>query len=148
MFASLKNKIREETGSDLSKLTQKLTSTSVQKIETLKSKSSKDPQGSTSSLNSIVSSDGIPNKEDGFSDDDFKKKMAKIECEYVKKLEEKEKQLKDLSNDNEKKIENLEKEKFEAHKQIARLKENLKISEGLFDCCLSANIYNLFTFAN
>lgn len=53
MFASLKSKIREETGSDLSKLTAKITSSTVQKIENFRGKSL---QGSTSSLNSIVSS--------------------------------------------------------------------------------------------
>lgn len=119
MFASLKNKIREETGNDISKLTQKITSTTAQKIESLRGKSH---QGSTSSINSIVSSDGV--KEDGSCEE---KKVA----DFAKRLEEKEREWKELMNEKDKKLQNAEKEKNEAYKQINKLKESLKIAEGI-----------------
>lgn len=122
MFASLKNKIREETGSDLSKLTAKITSSTVQRIDSLRGK------GSTSSLNSLVSSDGQKDdaSETGRNDEDLKKKVQRLEAEFVKKLDEKDKELKEILNEKDKRISSLEKEKEEAYKHIHNLKESLK----------------------
>lgn len=126
MFASLKNKIREETGSDLSKLTAKITSSTVQRIDSLRGK------GSTSSLNSLVSSDGQKDdaSETGRNDEDLKKKVQRLEAEFVKKLDEKDKELKEILNEKDKRISSLEKEKEEAYKHIHNLKESLKNVEG------------------
>lgn len=129
MFASLKNKIREETGSDISKLTQKITSSTAQRIESLRGRSH---QGSSSSINSIVSSDGV--KEDVTNEhkneEDFKKRFAKIEADFAKKLEEKDKEWKELANEKDKRLQILEKEKNDAYKQISNLKDALKNAEG------------------
>ncbi|CAG9840539.1 unnamed protein product [Diabrotica balteata] len=125
MFTSLKNKIREETGSDLSKLTAKITSSTVQKIESLRGRST---QGSTSSLNSIVSSEGI--KEDGSIDsDDFKKRLMKLEADFVKKLDHKETEWRELLKDKDKRIQSLEKDREEFQNQLASLKESLRSAE-------------------
>lgn len=48
----------------------------------------------------------------------------------VKKLEEKEKEWKEMISDKDKKVQSLEKEKAEAHKQIAKLRDALKLAEG------------------
>ncbi|CAH0557860.1 unnamed protein product [Brassicogethes aeneus] len=125
MFASLKNKIKEETGSDLSKLTAKITSSTVQKIDSLRGRSH---QGSTSSLNSIVSSDGL--REDIQNEsEEFKKRLSRIESEYSRKLELKEVEWKDLVKQKDKHLHIIEKEKEEAYKQILNLKESLKDAE-------------------
>ncbi|XP_025831687.1 golgin subfamily A member 1-like [Agrilus planipennis] len=125
MFASLKNKIREETGSDISKLTAKLASSTTQKFESLRGR------GSSSSVNSLISSDGA--KDEGCdalkTDDELKKKNAKFELELSKKFEEKQKEWKESSLEKDKKVQNLEKEKYEAYKQISKLKEALKLAE-------------------
>lgn len=131
MFASLKNRIREETGSDISKLTAKITSTTAQKIESLRGRSH---QGSTSSINSVVSSDGV--REDSTSetvknDEEYKKRLYKIESEFVKKLDEKEREWKELLNEKDKRLQNLEREKEEAQSQILNLKDSLKNVEGV-----------------
>lgn len=127
MFASLKNKIREETGNDLSKLTAKITSTTVQKIESLRGRSQ---LGSTSSLNSIVSSEG--NKDDVPSDpDEFRKRLHKIELDFSRKLEQKEQEWRQIVHDKDKQISSMEKEKDEAYKQITNLKDSLKNAEGI-----------------
>ncbi|KAJ8960902.1 hypothetical protein NQ318_020201 [Aromia moschata] len=125
MFASLKNKIREETGSDLSKLTAKITSTTVQKIESIRGRSH---QGSTSSLNSIVSSDGV--REDGPVDsEEYRRRLAKIESEFGRKLEQKELEWREIANEKNRQLQTLEKEKDEAYRQISNLKDSLKIAE-------------------
>lgn len=126
MFASLKNKIREETGSDLSKLTAKITSSTVQKIDSLRGKSH---QGSSSSLNSIVSSDGF--REDGPIDpEEFRKRMSRLESEFARKLEQKEQEWREIVNEKDRQLQNLEREKDEAYRQISNLKESLKAAEG------------------
>lgn len=126
MFASLKNKIREETGNDLSKLTAKLTSSTVQKIESLRGRSQ---QGSTSSLNSIVSSEGF--RDDGPIDpEEFRKRLTKIEADFAKKLEHKEQEWREIVKEKDRQLQNLEREKDEAYKQISNLKESLKEAEG------------------
>lgn len=130
MFASLKNKIREETGSDISKLTAKITSSTAQKIESLRGRSH---QGSTSSINSVVSSDGV--KEDSISEnikneEEYKRRLYKIESDFVKKFDEKEREWKELLNEKDRRLQNLEKERDEAQKQIVSLRESLKNAEG------------------
>lgn len=125
MFASLKNKIREETGSDLSKLTAKITSSTVQKIDSLRGKSH---QGSSSSLNSIVSSDGF--REDGPIDpEEFRKRISRLESEFARKLEQKEQEWREIVNEKDRQLQNLEREKDEAYRQISNLKESLKAAE-------------------
>ncbi|XP_019871263.1 golgin subfamily A member 1 [Aethina tumida] len=126
MFASLKNKIREETGSDLSKFTAKITSSTVQKIDSLRGKSH---QGSTSSLNSIVSSDGLREDVPVVDADEFKKRLLRIEADFARKLEHKDTEYKDLIRDKDKQLQAIEKEKDEAYKQISSLKESLKSLE-------------------
>lgn len=129
MFASLKNKIREETGNDLSKLTAKITSSTVQKIESLRGRSH---QGSTSSLNSIVSSEGF--REDGpIEPEEFRKRMSKVEADFARKLEQKEHDWREIVKEKDKQIQNLGKEKDEAYKQISNLKEALKKADGLYN---------------
>lgn len=127
MFASLKNKIREETGNDLSKLTAKLTTSStVQKIESLRGRSH---QGSTSSLNSIVSSEGF--RDDGPIDpEEFRKRFSKLEADFARKLEQKEHEWHEIMREKDRQLQNLEREKDEAYKQISNLKETLKDAEG------------------
>lgn len=130
MFASLKNKIREETGSDISKLTAKITSSTAQKIELLRGKSH---QGSTSSINSVTSSDGI--REDGLgeplkTEDDFKKRLYKVESDFVKKLDEKEREWRELLNKKDSRLQSLERENEELQRQILSMKESLKNAEG------------------
>lgn len=127
MFASLKNKIREETGSDLSKFTAKITSSTVQKIDSLRGKSH---QGSTSSLNSIVSSDGLREDVPVVDADEFKKRLLRIEADFARKLEHKDTEYKDLIRDKDKQLQAIEKEKDEAYKQVSSLKESLKSLEG------------------
>lgn len=132
MFASLKNKIREETGSDISKLTAKITSTTAQKIESLRGRSH---QGSTSSINSVVSSDGV--REDSASEtikneEEYKKKLYKIESDFVKKLDEKEREWKEMLGEKDRRLQSLEREKEEAQKQILNLKGCLKNAEGVY----------------
>ncbi|KAF5306416.1 hypothetical protein FQA39_LY08925 [Lamprigera yunnana] len=131
MFASLKNKIREETGSDISKLTAKITSSTAQRIEALRGRSQ---QGSSSSINSIVSSDG--NKEEtpvdnGKVDDDYRKRLNKLEIEFANKLDEKTKEWQNALNEKDRRIQKLEKEQEDAFKQIGTLKDVLKSSEEL-----------------
>nr|XP_023015103.1 golgin subfamily A member 1 [Leptinotarsa decemlineata] len=125
MFASLKNKIREETGSDLTKLTAKITSSTVQKIESLRGRSA---HGSTSSLNSVQSSEGF--KEDGpIEPEEFRRRFSKFENEFSKKFEQKEQEWRDIVKEKDKRIQTLEREKDEAYKQISKLKESLKSAE-------------------
>lgn len=126
MFASLKNKIREETGNDLSKLTAKLTSSTVQKLDSLRGRSH---QGSTSSLNSIVSSEGF--RDDGPIDpEEFRKRLYRLEADFARKLEQKEHEWREIVKEKDRQLQNLEREKDEAYKQISRLKESLKEAEG------------------
>lgn len=128
MFASLKNKIREETGSDISKLTSKITTSTAQKLDSLRGRSH---QGSTSSINSIVSSDGLKDDSDSVkNEEDLKKKIFKIQTEYVKKLDEKEREWKEVTSEKDKKLQQLEKEKEDALRQINSLKESLRNAEG------------------
>ncbi|XP_044268760.1 golgin subfamily A member 1 [Tribolium madens] len=125
MFASLKNKIREETGSDLSKLTAKITSSTVQRIDSLRGRSH---HGSSSSINSLVSSDGV--KEDGSIDsEELRKRIMKIEVEFTRKLDQKELEWREIVSEKDKQLQSLEKEKNEAQKQIQMLKETLKNAE-------------------
>ncbi|KAL3282011.1 hypothetical protein HHI36_005214 [Cryptolaemus montrouzieri] len=125
MFASLKNKIREETGNDLSKLTAKITSSTVQKIDSLRGKSF---QGSHSSINSVISSEDF--KEDGPLDlEELKKRIGRIEADFSRKLEYKEKEWSDIVFSKEKQLLLLEREKEEAYKQINNLREKLKAAE-------------------
>lgn len=146
MFASLKNRIREETGSDISKLTAKITSSTAQKIESLRGRSH---QGSTSSINSVISSDGI--KDDNISEtvkneEEYKRRLFKIESDFVKKLDEKEREWKELLAEKDKKLQNLEQEKIEAQKQILNLKESLKNSEGMQYAIQILCYFKLFCF--
>jgi predicted RNase H-like nuclease (RuvC/YqgF family) len=128
MFASLKNKIREETGSDLSKLTAKITSSTVQRIDSLRGRSH---QGSSSSINSLVSSDGV--KEDSSIDtEELKKRLQRIESEFTKKLDQKELEWREILSEKDKRFQSLEKEKEEALKQVHMLRETLKNAEGLW----------------
>lgn len=131
MFASLKNKIREETGSDISKFTAKITSTTTQKLESLRGRSR---QGSSSSINSIVSQEGIKDEnhtaEPIRNEDDYKKRLMRIETEFAKKLDEKDKEWREIFSERDKQLQSLEKEKDEAHKQIKNLKDLLKNAEG------------------
>uniref|UniRef100_A0A1Y1KKD8 Golgin subfamily A member 1 n=1 Tax=Photinus pyralis TaxID=7054 RepID=A0A1Y1KKD8_PHOPY len=129
MFASLKNKIREETGSDISKLTAKITST-AQRIESLRGRSQ---QGSTSSINSLVSSEGNRDETaDGTKiDEDYKKRFNKLETEYAIKLEEKTKEWQGVLYEKDKKIQKLEKDQEDAFKQINSLRSVLKSSEEM-----------------
>lgn len=127
MFSSLKNKIREETGSDFSKLTAKITSSTVQKIDSLRGRSH---QGSTSSLNSIVSSEGVRD-EGPIEPEEYKKRVNRIEAEFAKKLEQKEHEWQEILKDKDNRLRALEKEKNEAYKQIANLKESLMSAEGM-----------------
>jgi golgin subfamily A protein 1 len=125
MFASLKNKIREETGSDLSKLTAKITSSTVQRIDSLRGRSH---QGSSSSINSLVSSDGV--KEDSSIDtEELKKRLQRIESEFTKKLDQKELEWREILSEKDKRFQSLEKEKEEALKQVHMLRETLKNAE-------------------
>ncbi|KAF5298434.1 hypothetical protein FQR65_LT01213 [Abscondita terminalis] len=130
MFASLKNKIREETGSDISKLTAKITSSTAQRIEALRGRSQ---QGSTSSINSLVSSDGNreENVENSKTDEEYKKRLSKLENEFASKLEEKTKEWQNVVVEKDKRIQKLEKEQEDAFKQINSLKDFLKSSEEL-----------------
>lgn len=127
MFASLKNKIREETGNDLSKLTAKITSSTVQKIDSLRGKSF---QGSHSSINSIISSDDL---KDGATIDieEVKKRVSRIEADFRRRLDQKDKEWSEIINAKDKQLQMLEKEKEEAYKQIANLREKLKTAEGM-----------------
>lgn len=131
MFASLKNKIREETGSDISKLTSKITNSSLLRQDTNREKNSH--RGSTSSINSLVSTDGI--KEDTSSndfktDDEIKKQIAKYEAEYSKKLEERESEWKDKLLQQEKLYKQLENERETTFKINCELREQLAAAEG------------------
>lgn len=144
MFASLKNKIREETGSDISKLTAKITSSTAQKLESLRGRSQ---QGSSSSINSVVSLDSV--KEDGCTDtlkhdEEMKKKILKIETDFVKKLDEKEREWRDIVSEKDKKIQNLENEIENAHSQISNLKDSVKRAEGSCKCYLQNIIFIVF----
>ncbi|XP_022904343.2 golgin subfamily A member 1 [Onthophagus taurus] len=117
MFSSLKNKIREETGSDLSKFTSKITSTTQQKLESLRGRSR---QGSSSSINSIVSQEGL--KDDGslsdIQNEEVRIRLVRIEAEFARKLDEKDKRILCL-----------ETEKDEAYRQLQNYKELLKNAE-------------------
>ncbi|KAK9709586.1 GRIP domain [Popillia japonica] len=132
MFASLKNKIREETGSDISKFTAKITSTTTQKLESLRGRSR---QGSSSSINSIVSQEGFRDdnhlSEGVKTEEEYKKRLFRIEAEFVRKLDDKEREWKEIMSDKDRHLQNLEKEKDEAYKQIKNLKELLKNAEDL-----------------
>lgn len=124
MFASLKNKIREETGNDLSKLTAKITSSTVQKIDSFRGKS----QSSASSITSIISSEGV--KEDSPLDrEELKCRLLKLEADFSRRLENKEKEWEEIINSKDKQIINLEKEKEDSHKKISELKSKLKTLE-------------------
>lgn len=137
MFATLKNKIREETGSDLSKLTAKLTSSTVQKIESFRGRSH---QGSTSSLNSIVSSEGF--RDDVPIDpEEFRKRFFKLESDFSRKLEQKEQEWREIVRDKDRQLQNLEREKDEAYKQISNLKDSLKEAEGKLNKIFYINIH-------
>lgn len=132
MFASLKNKIREETGSDISKLTAKITSSTSQKIDSLRGKG-----GSTSSVNSLVSLDGT--KEDSSAEsskleEDFRKRVLKIETEFVKKLDDKEREWKEVVAEKDKRLKLIEQEKEEALKEVKALKGSLRNAEGNCNC--------------
>ncbi|KAK5646660.1 hypothetical protein RI129_005124 [Pyrocoelia pectoralis] len=130
MFASLKNKIREETGSDISKLTAKITSSTAQRIESLRGRSQ---QGSTSSINSLVSSEGNrdENVDSSKIDEDYKRRFNKLETEFSNKLEEKTKEWQSILYEKDKKIQKLEKDHEDAFKQISALKSVLKSSEEM-----------------
>lgn len=146
MFASLKNKIREETGSDISKLTAKITSSTAQKLDSLRGRSH---HGSSSSINSVVSLDSV--KEDGCTesrnDEELKRKILKIETEFVKKFDEKEREWREVVNERDKKIDNLESKLEEANRQITNLKSSVKRAEGInFHIYLVFNNTDTFFF--
>ncbi|GJQ81087.1 hypothetical protein Trydic_g14260 [Trypoxylus dichotomus] len=129
MFASLKNKIREETGSDISKFTAKITSTTTQKIESLRGRSR---QGSSSSINSVVSQEGLRDENHTVETlDDYKKRVIKIEADFARKLDDKEREWREIMSEKDKHLQSLEKEKDEAYKQIKNLKDLLKSAEGI-----------------
>lgn len=131
MFASLKNKIREETGSDISKLTSKITNSSLLRQDTNREKNSH--RGSTSSINSLVSTDGVredTSSNDFKTDDEIKKHIVKLEAEYAKKLEEKENEWKEKLSHQEKQYKQLESEKEIAFRVNCDLREQLAAAEG------------------
>lgn len=136
MFASLKNKIREETGSDISKLTSKITSSTSsvqQRFDSLRGRHSR--QGSTSSINSLVSLDGIredTSSLDSKTEDEVRKRLSKIEAEHAKKVEEKESEWKERCEQQDKRIKQLEAEKENVIKITSELREQLTIAEGGF----------------
>lgn len=120
MFASLKNKIREETGNDLAKLTNKITSSTVQRFDLLKGRSQ---HGSSSSINSIVSSDGVESEE-------VRRRLGKIEADYAKKMDQKELEFREALAERDKQLERLETENNGLLKQVGQLKDALSNIEG------------------
>lgn len=131
MFASLKNKIREETGSDISKLTAKITATTAQKLESLRAHRSH--QGSTSSINSIVSSEAAADdcsNESLKSEEDYRRRLSKVETDYGRKLEDKERELQEVISEKEGRIRAAERERDEAKHQACGLKDSLRIAES------------------
>lgn len=142
MFASLKNKIREETGSDISKLTSKLTNSTLLRQDTNREKHSR--QGSTSSINSLVSTDGI--REDTSSNDfkceeDTKKHLVKLEAEFYKKLEDKENEWREKLQQQEKHVKQLESEKENVIKINIELREQLSVAEGIMFINMHCSTY-------
>lgn len=149
MFKGLKNKIREETGSDVSKIGPLLGGAS-QKPVGFKGRHSR--QGSTSSIGSF-SVDGARGEnsyspepcenvadltqEDlkGLSqkdvklvekrEDEWKRKLNKLEMEWKRKLDDKEKDWK-------KQLENKDEEKNLKEKSIEELQKALLLAEGCF----------------
>lgn len=147
MFKGLKNKIREETGSDVSKISP-LVGGSSQKPGAFKGRHSR--QGSTSSIGS-VSVDGIreensqsPAPSESGADitqedlkslsqkdvkliekreEEWKRKLNKLEIEWKRKLEDKEKQWK-------KQLETKEEEKALKEKSVEELQKSLLLAEG------------------
>lgn len=144
MFKGLKNKIKEETGSDISKISPLLSNAS-QKVA-YKGRHSR--QGSTSSIGSI-SVDGIrednsqsptpyetpveeesrlpPSKDVKLiekRDEEWKKRLNKLEGEWKKKMEEKEKEWKKI-------LEAKENEKKSSNQSIEELQRALTSAEGL-----------------
>lgn len=130
MFASLKNKIREETGSDLSKLTSKITSSTAQRIDSLRGRSH---QGSTSSITSVISSDGArdePSIDICRSEEDYKRRYTKLEQEFAKRLEDKEREYQDVISERDRRIHNVERQRDDVQYQIQNLKDALKSAES------------------
>lgn len=150
MFKSLKNKIREETGSDLSRIGPLLGGAS-QKATPFKGSHSR--QGSTSSIGSSsidgfreedslspginengadISQDdtkGVPQKDAKIiekREEEWKKKMNKLETEWKKKLDEKEKEWKN-------KLESKEEEKLSKEKKIEELQKALFDADGVYN---------------
>ncbi|KAK3909020.1 Golgin subfamily A member 1 [Frankliniella fusca] len=143
MFKGLKNKIREETGSDVSRII----GGTPQNKSTFKGRHSR--QGSTSSIGSL-SIDGIreensqsPDFHDHGSEinhenlkslphqdtklvekreEEWKKKLTKLEVEWKQKLDEKEREWK-------KQLESKEDEKLLKDKAIAHLQKSLQSAE-------------------
>lgn len=135
MFASLKNKIREETGSDISKLTSKIsssTSSVTQRLESLRGRHSR--QGSTSSINSLVSLDGIrediSSSTDSKTEEEIKRRLSKVEADYARRLEEKENEWKEKFEQQDKRIKQIESEKENIVKVTTELREQLQVAEG------------------
>lgn len=146
MFKGLKNKIREETGSDVSKISPLISGTS-QKSTTFKGRHSR--QGSTSSIGS-VSTDGIREENsqspvsnehvvDYIQDDlkslpqkdlkhlekreeEWKKKLNKLEMEWKRKLEDKEKEWK-------KQLEAKDEDRLKKERSIAELEKALLLAD-------------------
>lgn len=132
MFASLKNKIREETGSDV---VIKVNPPFGKRAPSSRGRHSR--TGSTTSLNSIMSTDGVRDDQNvspissKFDEEELQKILAKKDAEFEKILKDKElewnKQLEEREND---KISAL-KEKEDLDKRILELEELLKITEGI-----------------
>ncbi|XP_067001450.1 golgin subfamily A member 1 [Anabrus simplex] len=158
MFASLKNKIKEETGSDLTKLP--ILNSPPQKLTSSVSKGRHSRQGSGSSLGSL-SFDGIAeerassplgaSRQDSSEgkvltpkdikrleklEDEWKKKLQRKDDEWAKKLEKKEeewrKQLEEKQREWNRSLEMLEKEKgvLEEEKRGV-VKQKLSLEESL-----------------
>lgn len=142
MFASLKNKIREETGSDISKFTAKITSSTSQKLESLRGRSR---QGSSSSINSVVSQEGVRDENHTLelpkTEEEYRKRLIRIETEFARKLDDKEREWREIMAERDKQLVNLEKEKDEAYKQIKNLKDLLKNAEGNIENRMKGGVY-------
>lgn len=79
----------------------------------------------------MVSSDGVRDESDPVrSEEEYKKKLYKIETDFVKKLDEKEREWREQLGEKDRRLQSLEREKEEAQKQVASLREALKSAEG------------------
>lgn len=144
MFAGLKNKIREETGSDV---VIKVNPPIGGSRRSLRGRHSR--TGSTTSLNSIMSTDGVASLvgsssiRDEFNaspssvasknivdEDEVQKIIAKKDAEFDKLLKDKENEWRNHLEEKSREKEMILKEKEELDKRLYDLEELLKITEG------------------